>query len=443
MWHLESLLLIALDRPTARRVIAHLKAGSTPLDCVEYINVGNERWHGAASTLFDDVQTEADSVVRFINGYYGDGKTHFLGMLRSIAFGKGWMATYVTAESTPLHKFDVVYSEIVKNLALPPQLQVLQWLSPSVPRGATALLGALFSRFYFEAYRLPDRGGMQKERVIAALRKKTMDLAADPGLHAAMGSAVRAYVEAILRSDSVGAHAVCSWFEGSVVPDEAPSLSRRIDQRMSRDATRGISVIARRAGAGGVLLLLDEAERIMEQSRSVRAKSYGVIRDLLDNTDNQGGMQSSITYVAGTPDLYRSEKGFPEYDALRSRLSHAFSSISTRLVDWRGTVVDLTRTPLPRDTLAKLADRILELHAIARDWRPSEYFGPVIIDKMITSVESQAVLVTKPRLLSSWLASMLDVVEQNRDQPADSVLGEVLQSVQAALSEKKRAQLWD
>ena len=63
------------DKLTARRLIAHLKGGTTPIDCVEFINVGNERWFGAAAEQFEEIQADGDSLVRFIDGYYGDGKT--------------------------------------------------------------------------------------------------------------------------------------------------------------------------------------------------------------------------------------------------------------------------------------------------------------------------------------------------------------------------------
>ncbi len=366
------------------------------------MNVGNERWYVAAAGQFQEIHDDADSMVRFINGYYGDGKTHFMGMLRSIAFNKGWLVTYVTAENTPLHKFDLVYSELVKNLSLPPDIVLPEWLCQAKPKGALALLAAVFARLYHEAYRLTDKSGLQKERVLEALRQKVAELAANPDLHQMMGRAVTAYVEAVIRSDKVRAHTVCSWFEGASVRFDDAGPVRRIDQKLSRDATRSISVlVARRAGAGGVLVLLDEAERIMEQSRSVRNKSYGVMRDLLDNADGQGGMQSSIIYVAGTPEMFHSEKGFPEYDALRSRLANAAAFNIANLIDWRSVIVDLTKTPLPHDILLKLAGRVVELHATAREWDPRQYFTQEVISQLVASVESGAFIVSKARLLAS------------------------------------------
>lgn len=435
--------MTTLDRITARRIISHLKAGTTPIDCVEHVNVGNERWYSAAAEQFDEIQTDADAMVRFINGYYGDGKTHFMGMLRSIAFNKCWLVSYVTAESTPLHKFDIVYSELVKNLSLPPQLALPDWLSQPNPKGAGALLAAVFTRLYYEAYRLPDKGGLHKGRVLETLRQKVAELAANPDLHQTIGRAVTAYVEAVIRSDKAKTHAVCSWLEGDTVRFDDAGPVRRIDQKLARDATRSISVLARRAGAGGVLLLLDEAERIMEQSRSVRNKSYGVIRDLLDNADNQGGMQSSIIYVAGTPEMFQSEKGFPEYDALRSRLANAASFTVPNLIDWRSVIVDLTKTPLPHDILLKLTGRVVDLHATARQWDPRQYFTQEVIGQIVASVESGAFIVSKARLLSSYAANLLEVVEQNRDQAVAGMLKGTLQAVLTSLAQKAETKQWE
>lgn len=432
-----------LDRDTARRIISHLKAGTTPIDCVEHVNVGNERWYSAAAEQFDEVQADSDSLVRFINGYYGDGKTHFLGMLRSIAFGKSWFVTYVTAESTPLHKFDIVYAEIVKNLSLPPQISIPEWLSEVGRKGAGALLSAVFSRFYFESYRLSDRGGLHKERVLEALRLKASDLAANPHVHQFVGRAVIAFVEAIIRSDHSKSRDVCSWLEGGNVRFDDNGPIRRIDQKLARDATRSISILARRAGAGGILILIDEAERIMEQSRSVRNKSYGVIRDLLDNADDQGGMQSSVIYVAGTPEMFQSEKGFPEYDALRSRLASATRFNIPNLIDWRSVIVDITKTPLSHEILLGLAGRVMEIHAKARNWEPKEYLDNEILNKLVANVESGPFVVSKARLLASCTAALLEMIEQNRDQPVHNMLEGTLTAVHSALVQESETKQWD
>ncbi len=89
-----------LSQIAARDMIAHLKAGTTPLDLVRYINVGNERWYEGCRYHFEQVEQSADSRVRFIRGFVGDGKTHVLGMLRLMALERQWAVGYVSAETT-------------------------------------------------------------------------------------------------------------------------------------------------------------------------------------------------------------------------------------------------------------------------------------------------------------------------------------------------------
>ncbi len=250
-------------------------------------------------------------------------------------------------------------------------------------------------------------------------------------------------MEAVIRSDTEQAHGISAWLEGENVTLPNVGLVRRIDSKLSRDAMRGISVLIRTAGAGGVLILLDEAERIMEQTRSVRNKSYGVIRDLLDNADFQGGMQSSVTYVAGTPDLFHSAKGFPEYDALRSRLASSANAASPNLVDWRGVIVDLTKIPMGHDMLIKMAGRVIDLHAAAREWEPRQYLTQNVVSQIVENIEAGASAVTKPRLLAACVANLLEIVEQNRTADINEVLNATLTSVQALLLKTVRVEEWD
>lgn len=432
-----------LDPSVARKIISHLKAGTTPIDCVEHLNVGNERWYAAAGELFDDIQKDGDSLVRFVNGYYGDGKTHFLGMLRSLAFNRKWIVTYVTAENTPLSKFDRVYSEMVQNMVLPPAIPVFPWLSGATPKGGAGLLGALFSTAYTQVCGAPDDSGLKNSRAIERLRQRSDQFLALPGLDEMVGKAVRGHFEAVLRKDAQRTREIATWLEGHDIRIREIGLSRRIDQVFARDAMRGISLIAKASGAAGILILLDEAERIMEQSRSVRNRSYGVIRDLLDNADNQGGMRSSVIYIAATPDTFQSEKGFAEYDALRSRLANAQRLSIKGFIDWRSVIVDLTKTPLPHTALMDLANRVREIHSVARGKNPQETLADPALQEIVSRIEKQVFQVSKPRMLASYMATILEIADQNPGSDILQVLDETLRQVQDVVAARPKSKDWE
>jgi hypothetical protein len=87
-------------------------------------------------------------------------------------------------------------------------------------------------------------------------------------------------------------------------------------------------------------------------------------------------MQSSIMYVAGTPEMFSDEKGFAENDALRSHLEIAGCFAMSKYTDYRSVIVDLTKTPLTHELMVQLAGRIRGIHAIARNWSPEKHFTP-------------------------------------------------------------------
>ena len=280
----------SLDQQLAKHLIAHLKGGTTPIDCADHINVGNERWFDAAVELFDDLAKDDDALVRFVRGHYGDGKTHFLGMLRALAFKKSWTVSYVTADRTKLHKFDVVYSEILRTLTLPPAIKVHPWLVEGTPRGAMALLGAFFSKMYTEVNGNTDAHGLNRMSVLHEVKQRVSKFTASNGFHDLVSTALMNFTKAALAQEA----------QGDDVKFKDKGINKRIDQRLARDVLRCLTQISRYTGIGGTLVLLDEAELIMAQTKSVRTKSYSVLRDLLDNADPQSGMRSKSPFSLPT-----------------------------------------------------------------------------------------------------------------------------------------------
>lgn len=418
-----------IDAQVAREIIRSLKRGTSPIEHVEHLNVGNERWYEVCREYFDDLSVCGDSLVRFIKGYYGDGKTHFLGMLRAIAFEKQWIVSYVTAEKTHLNKFDTVYSEIARNITLPPDMEPLSWVTSRETRGARALLAAVFSTVCREAYPPADRSALNKPHVIDFLRAKSDELAFGETMDASVGKATRGYFDAVIRGDASSVQNVCSWLQGGQVAIPDLGIHRPISPATSRDAMRSLSTLARRTGVGGTLILFDEAERIMSQPKRTRIASYGIIRDLLDNADQQGGMQSSMMYIAATPEMFSAKEGFAENDALRSRLEVSGRFISAEYTDYRSVIVDLTTAPLSHELMVKLAERIRRVHAIARVWKPEEIFKTDTIEGVVRRVQDGVFQVSRPRMLAAAVATILDTVQQNPHadfpQVIDSVLGEV------------------
>src|SRR5687767_10411341 len=124
----------------ARGIIESLRRGSVPMDQVPYFTVGRERW---LSIIEDDLANyiaAGGAKVRFLSGDYGDGKTHFLSVIQHLVQQEKFAVSFVVlTREVPMHKFELVYQEIVSRLVTRPGtvgLRVLlaHWLETLQPQ---------------------------------------------------------------------------------------------------------------------------------------------------------------------------------------------------------------------------------------------------------------------------------------------------------------------
>src|SRR6266487_4791234 len=107
-----------LQPVAARNIIEHLRRGSVPVDQVTYFTVGRERWLSIIEDDLTNYIAAGGAKVRFLNGDYGDGKTHFLSVIQHMVQQAGFAVSFVVlTREVPLHKFELVYREIVSRLA--------------------------------------------------------------------------------------------------------------------------------------------------------------------------------------------------------------------------------------------------------------------------------------------------------------------------------------
>src|ERR1700752_93071 len=106
-------LLVDLKPGEARTIIESLRRGSVPVEQVLYVTVGRERWLSIIEDDLTNYIAAGGAKVRFVNGDYGDGKTHFLSVIQHIAKQAGFTVSFVVlTREVPLHKFELVYREI-------------------------------------------------------------------------------------------------------------------------------------------------------------------------------------------------------------------------------------------------------------------------------------------------------------------------------------------
>src|SRR5688572_5086400 len=108
-----------LDRRTAEDIIESLRRGVPPRKGVSAYAAGTE-FVEAVRRRHLDAGIESGKI-RFVNGSWGAGKTHFFRLLREHAFEANILVSTVelTSDQTPFNKFERVLFEIVRNITSP------------------------------------------------------------------------------------------------------------------------------------------------------------------------------------------------------------------------------------------------------------------------------------------------------------------------------------
>src|SRR3990167_8684563 len=101
----------------ARAIIEGLRKGIVPREYVSFFSVGRQNWFKFVEEDLDYFIANGGGKVRFINGDYGDGKTHFMSVIQQLALQKNFASSFVVlTREIPIHKFECVYQEIVAQL---------------------------------------------------------------------------------------------------------------------------------------------------------------------------------------------------------------------------------------------------------------------------------------------------------------------------------------
>lgn len=110
---------IVLDEQVAKEIISSLSGGTVAVKHVHYYDVGRQE---QVETVKDEIENNT-SKLRFINGDYSTGKTHFLSTIRHWAIQNDYIPSHVvlSPRGTPLHDLKTVYSRIMKNLVIDEQ----------------------------------------------------------------------------------------------------------------------------------------------------------------------------------------------------------------------------------------------------------------------------------------------------------------------------------
>jgi hypothetical protein len=426
--------LEALKPYQARSIIEELRKGSVPVEYVPVFTVGRQKWLSYIEDDLDNYIAQGGAKVRFISGDYGDGKTHFMSVVRHLALEKGFAVSFVVlTRDVPIHKFETVYQAIVR------QLQ-----GNFTGTGIRALLDSWLEKMEKEPgqEQAPDAG--QPYQALAGQLKEM------PGMDISFANALAALVnnrfaplaegEDKARRDADN-EILMHWFEGGKVTKRELKpfqIYEFLNKTNARQFMNSLILFLRHTGHQGLILLMDEMETVVAMSTSIRNAAYENVRLFIDNSETARFLHLFFSII---PDVLVSEKGFKSYDALWSRVR---SIGDAKRLNFRGVLVDLHQTPLQTEELLDLGRALKTLHGISYRWNPDDMVTDSVMEQICASQKRMGVI-SEVRLFIKQLITILDLAEQGTS-PQDMDMARQMVETRQEMEADKMKQMqptWD
>ncbi|MBI3900552.1 MAG: DUF2791 family P-loop domain-containing protein, partial [Chlamydiia bacterium] len=331
---------------------------------------------------------EGGGKVRFINGDYGDGKTHFMSVIRQLALQKQFASSFIVlTRDIPIHKFELIYQEIVLQL-----------------RGRFEGVGIRsLVQQWVEKQKKVD---VDRETLLQSLHQvPKLDI---NFVNALMGLLRTPDEKELPEETATSQERLYQWLEGKKIPKKNLTkfhIFAVLNKSNSKIFLQSLISFLKLTGHKGLILLLDELETVLAQGGSVRSAAYENIRLLMDNAEHSEYLQLFFSLI---PDVLLSEKGFKSYDALWSRIRSVGDS---EALNYRGTLIDLHKTPLKQQELIDLGVCLRKIHEISYRWEALDTVSEDLIANMCKKQEEMGIL-SEVRLFIKQMIRFLDMAEQ-------------------------------
>jgi hypothetical protein len=406
----------------ARAIIEGLRKGIVPTDYVSFFTVGRQNWLKFAEEDLDYFIANGGGKVRFINGDYGDGKTHFMSVIQQLALQKKFSSSFVVlTRDVPIHKFELVYQEIVSQL-----------------RGNFEGIGIRAAiKHWIKEQKIEEQNFAELSTSLREIPGLGLDFA--NGLIGLLQ--IRSNLSNQDTENENPEELLYQWFEGKKVAKKDLKrfyIFELLNKTNSKQFLQSLIVFLKMAGHKGLILFLDELETVLAQGASIRNAAYENVRLLMDNTEHAQYLQLFFSLI---PDVLLSEKGFKSYDALWSRVRTVGDSDD---LNYRSTLVDLHKTPLKQQELVDLGVSLRKIHEISYRWNAEQSVSNDLIASMCAKQEEMGAL-SEVRLFIKQMIRCLDITEQGNAMNESNLLENLLASHKETEREKTRQlePVWD
>ncbi len=316
------------------------------------------------------------SSFKLITGNYGGGKTHFLYLIRELAWRHNYATSYVSLSATecPFDRLELVYKKIAANISAPPAAE-------DRLRPGHSGIGHLL-RFWFQASPAEPKF---LERI--------------PNLESmSFTNAVKSALLSLQYEDSNTFDAMVQWLQAEDIPRDL-KLKHRIAERVDRTTAfrmlRSLIQFINALGYRGLILLFDEAERgISISSARDKRRALDNLRQVIDECGNSRLPGAMFFYAIPDENILLEGAG-GAYEALKQRLYTNFTGSNPM-----GVKISLEDTGLdPGRFLLELSAKLAKIFQVAYETT----FDPALQDQTCrimaeTALELQVLDISYRRL---------------------------------------------
>jgi P-loop Domain of unknown function (DUF2791) len=402
-------------RPRDRdAVVSSLRAGVVPQRGFAHIQVGRADEIAAFAHDLDRV-ADGGSMVRFVIGDYGAGKTFFLHLTASIAAEKKLVTA--SADLTPDRRLQAtggqargLYAELMRNLA-----------TRSTPDGGA--LPSVVEKFVATAQAAARSRDTSVGSVIDDKLRDLSQMVGGYDFAQVIGQYWAGYENG---NDQLMADAI-RWLRGEFTTktDARMALGVRtiIDDANIYDTLRLMARFVRLAGFTGLMVCLDEMVNLYKLANTTaRNGNYEQVLRIV-NDCLQGRVAGLGVVFSGTPELLTdTRRGLYSYDALRSRLAENSFAVGG-LADYTGPVLRLANLA-PEDLYVLLG----KLRHVYAGGDPARYLIP---DEALTAFMAHCAsrigdaYFRTPRTTVKEFINLLAVLDQNPGADWRAIIGQI------------------
>ena len=287
----------ALDRQFARSIILQLgSSGQPPEFGVQYFSAGLDPFLAVIDEEY--LRTfikDGGSAFKMVVGAYGGGKTHFLYSVRNLAWQHGFAVSYVSLKAggeCPFDKLDLVYKAIIDGLLPPiddPETK------PANVKGIENFLRYWYAQRLDSQRQIGDQHHTAREQILAKIEALEATAVRSISFRKAMTAALRA----IMDDDERRYGDICQWLKGEASPSAALKrlgITQRVDKTTAFAFIRSLGQTIRGLGYSGLVVLLDEAERVPSLSRVQREQLLSNLREFIDEC-GQSEFQGMLVFL--------------------------------------------------------------------------------------------------------------------------------------------------